>query len=186
MTPETVADTLAKKRKLSKPVQPCDVDEIDSTEGETDVEEVPSKHIKYNTNNDDDSNDDSIQITYYCNVLKDPPPVVGKGKGKVKKDEYKDYTPFVLQSSAPYSSLVVAIAKKLPCSVLSVPESELKWRKATPVTATPVLMGGEIGYRSVLIPKLQATALGQREVMLYMTKPIAEKLVRNFVCFLSP
>lgn len=85
---------------------------------------------------------------------------------------------FADESSALYSSLVVAIVQKLPCSVLSVPESELKWCKAT-----PVLMGGEIGYHSALIPKLQATALGQREVMLYMTKPIAEKLVCNFVCF---
>lgn len=71
MTPETVAAALAKKQKLSKPVQPCNVDEINSMEGETDVEEVPSKRIKYNTNNDDDQHSDHIllQCSHYCNVL---------------------------------------------------------------------------------------------------------------------
>lgn len=191
MTPESVAATLNKKQKSCESVEPPDVDDVNGTESETDMDEGSSKCIKYNIDNEDsssnnnDTSNDDIQVTYYCNVLKDPPPMVGKAKGKPRKDEYKDYTPFVLPSSASYSSLVVAIAQKLPCSVLSVPEDELKWRKATPITTTPVLMGGEIGYRSALIPKLQATAFGQREVMLYMPKPISEILVRCIICFRS-
>ncbi|KAE9389683.1 hypothetical protein BT96DRAFT_980615 [Gymnopus androsaceus JB14] len=97
----------------------------------------------------------------------------GKGKAKVKKEEYREYPPFVLHSSAPYSSLVVAITKKLPCSVLLVPESEIKWRK--PIPKTEIL-----AICSALIPKLLTLKVGQREVMLYMPKPVAEKLDSRF------
>ncbi|KAE9395468.1 hypothetical protein BT96DRAFT_977948 [Gymnopus androsaceus JB14] len=163
MTPETIATSLKKKKK--------------NKQSNDDTENEASKRTKYDISSDEDGDNDNNDDDEDSENASVAP---GKGKAKVKKEEYREYPPFVLRSSAPYSSLVVAIAEKLPCSVLSVPESEIKWRKPIPKTGTPVLMGGNTGYCSALIPKLLTSKVGQKEVMLYMPKPVAEKLDSRF------
>lgn len=136
-----------------------------------------SKRRKSNNNPIND-----VAITYYCNVLKEASHT-GKGKAKAKKPEYVEKLPFALPSSAPYSSLVIQISQRLPCSVLSVPEAEIRWRKAIPKNGDAVLLGGEVGYANALIPKLSTARVGEREVHLYMPKPVAAILVCLYLIY---
>ncbi|KAE9384830.1 hypothetical protein BT96DRAFT_1026783 [Gymnopus androsaceus JB14] len=110
-------------------------------------------------------------ITFFCNVIKPPSSAPARGRKPTKpKEEYEEKNPFTLETSATFSSLLVAISCVVGCSAVAIDHNLIRWkRQNAAATAKPLILGGEIGFKSLVL-QMKAQKPAGRVVMLYMPK----------------
>ncbi|THU93489.1 hypothetical protein K435DRAFT_779831 [Dendrothele bispora CBS 962.96] len=123
-------------------------------------------------NNDPDIDDDDppFEIIFHPHTLKPTPPAPSRRNAKPSKDEYAQYAPFALKSNQSYAALLTNLSVALGCSIFAIPELKITWRKKTPANSTVVLLGQEVGYKS-LLTEMKTAKTGSRTVMLFMPLP---------------
>ncbi|KAJ7740895.1 hypothetical protein DFH07DRAFT_778218 [Mycena maculata] len=109
-------------------------------------------------------------ITYYISI---PKPAVLKKRGTMSKaadDDSLQKGPFSLLITAPYSSLLSAIATALPCRRENINESKIVWKPKKLKNAEKLPLGKEDGYK-VMISDMEDKAMSAWQVLLYMPPP---------------
>ncbi|KAE9384771.1 hypothetical protein BT96DRAFT_982218 [Gymnopus androsaceus JB14] len=110
-------------------------------------------------------------ITFFCNVIKPPSSAPARGRKPTKpKEEYEEKNPFTLETSATFSSLLVAISCVMGCSAVAIDHNLIRWKcQNAAATAKPLILGGEIGFKSLVL-QMKAQKPAGHVVMLYMPK----------------
>ncbi|KAE9407652.1 hypothetical protein BT96DRAFT_933089 [Gymnopus androsaceus JB14] len=147
MTPETIATSLKKKKK--------------NKQSNDDTENEASKRTKYdissdedgdNDNNDDDEDSESVEITYYCHVLKDASVAPGKGKAKdflVHANYTRLVTPTFQHTDKPWvGSEVIVVSGSLSGTSTTVQDVAIDAQRHLRLTVQAISTGRivELGY----------------------------------------
>ncbi|KAJ7728752.1 hypothetical protein B0H16DRAFT_1470341 [Mycena metata] len=128
---------------------------------------------KKKTNADDsDMDEPPSTITYYVFIPKILPATSSKRGGRKLSDEdrFIQRGPLTIPTTAPYSSLLNAIATALPCPRGNILESQILWKPKKPKNADKLALGYAAGYK-VLVDEMEEKAPGSRHILLFMPAP---------------
>ncbi|THV06428.1 hypothetical protein K435DRAFT_773133, partial [Dendrothele bispora CBS 962.96] len=89
---------------------------------------------------------------------------------KTPKEEYIPRAPFSLAADKSYAAFQVGLAAALTCSIFSIQEDRISWRKKAPANSTVVLLGEGNWFRSMM-EEMKSAKEGSRSVMLFMPPP---------------